>query len=105
MGLRSKFKINLYDYTVLSPISGRRWRIKNCPLIRRVRFLESWPILVLFSKMYYFYTYICGSQGKWKTSGSVWTKKRNKDMMLNYCNLKCFKTKCQLVKSIAQTLF
>ena len=91
--------------TGLSPISGHRWCKKMCPLIRGVRFFESWAILVLFSKIYYFYTYICHSQGKWKTSGSLWTKKRKKEMMLNCCNLKCFKTKYQLVKSTLQTLF
>ena len=31
--------------------------------------------------------------------------KRKKEMMLNCCNLKCFKTEYQLVKSIIKTLF
>ena len=56
-------------------------------------------------KIYYFCTYISGSQGKWKTSDSLWTNKRKKEMMLNCRNLKCFKTKYQLVNSIIQTLF
>ena len=73
------------------------WR---CPLFRKLA-----KNLVLFSKIYYFYTYIWGSQGKWKTSGSLWTKKRKKEMMLNCFNLKCFKTKYQLVKCIAAILF
>ena len=59
------FKVNIDK--ALSPISGHRWCKTICPLIRGVRFLESWAILVLFSKMYYFYTYIWGSQSKWKT--------------------------------------
>ena len=57
------------DTTVLSLISGHRWGKKNCPLILGVRFFKSWARLALFSKIYYFYTYIWGSQGKWKTSG------------------------------------
>ena len=60
---------------------------KMCPLIRDVHFFKSWWMLVLFSKMYYFY--IWGNQGKWKTSGSLWTNKRKKEMMLNCSNLKC----------------
>ena len=40
---------------------------KMCPLVRGVHFCKSWWILVLFSKIYYFYTYIWGSQGKWKS--------------------------------------
>ena len=51
---------------------------KICQLILGVPFLESRAILVLLLKMYYFYTYISGSQGKWKTSASLWTKKRKK---------------------------
>ena len=101
-------------------IGGHSWCKKMCPLIRDIHIFKSWSILVLFSKIYYFYTYIWarnyiytfiynswiwGSQGKWKTSGSLWTKKRKKEMMLNCCNLKCFKTEYQLVKSIIKTLF
>ena len=78
---------------------------KKCPLIRGVSFFESWATLVLFSKNYYFCTYIWCSQGKWKTSGSLWTKKKKEEMMLSCCNLNCFKMKYQLVKSIIQTLF
>ena len=63
---------------------------KMCPLIRGVHFFKSWWILVLFSKIYYFYTYIWGSQYKWKTSVSLWAKKRKKEMMLNCCNLKLY---------------
>ena len=91
--------------TVLSPIIGHRWCKKIYPLIRGVRFLERWAILVLLSKIYYFYIYIWCSQGKWKTSESLGIKKRKKEMMLNCCNWKCFKTKYQLVNSIIQTLF
>ena len=91
--------------TVLSPISAHHRYKKDFPLIRSVRFFESWAILVLFSRIYYFCTYIWGSQGKWKTLGSLLTKKRKKEMILNCCNLKCFKTKYQLLKSIIQTLF
>ena len=65
--------------------------------------MENWAVSVLFSKIYYFYTYIWGSQGKWKASGSLWRKKRKKEMMLNYCKFP--KTKYQLVESILQTLF
>ena len=47
-------------------------------------FFESWWILVSFSKIYYFfYTYIWGSQCKWKTSGSFWTKKRKQTSQLS----------------------
>ena len=42
--------------------------------------------------------------GKWKTSGSPWTRKRKKEIMLNCCNLKCFKSKYQQIKSTIQTL-
>ena len=58
---------------------------KICQLILGVHFLESRAVLVLLLKMYYFYTYISGSQGKWKTSASLWTKKRKKviDMFIN----------------------
>ena len=92
------------DTTFLFLISGHRWYKKNCPVIRGVRFFKSWAVLVLFSKIYYFYTYTWGGQGKRKTSGSFWTKKRKKEMMLNSWKLKCFKTKYQPVKSIIQTL-
>ena len=57
--------------TVLSPISGYRWCKKICPLLRSVRFLKRWAIIALFSKICCFYIYIWGSQGKWKTSGSL----------------------------------
>ena len=52
------------------------------------------------SELQYFYIYISGSQDKWKASGSFCMKKRKKEMMLNCCNLKHFKTKYQLVKLI-----
>ena len=87
------------DTTVLSPISGHHCHKNLFPLIRGVRFFKSCAIFSLFSETYYFYTYIWGSQAKWEKSGSLWTKKRKKEIMLNYCNLKCFKTKYQLVKS------
>ena len=93
------YSLQLNGCTVLSPLT------KNCPLIRGVHFLENWAMLDLFSKIYYFYTYIWGNQGKWNLSRSFWTKKRKKEMMLNFCNLKCFKVKYQLIKSIMQTLF
>ena len=85
--------------------SRHHWCKKNVPLIRGVHFFESWAILVLFLKIRYFCTYIWGSQGKWKTWGSLWTKKRKKERIINCSNLKCFKTKYQLLKSIIQTLF
>ena len=99
------YSLQLNDCTVLSPFRRYRWCKKNCPLIRGVRFLENWAMLDLFSKIYYFYAYIWGNQGKWNLSRSFLTKKRKKEMMLNFCNLKCFKTKYQLIKSIMQTLF
>ena len=35
--------------------------VKNiCPLVRGVRFFKSWARLALFSRIYYFYTYIWG---------------------------------------------
>ena len=81
-----KVEISLLS-TVLSPMSKHRCCKKNCPLITGERFLDSWVISVLFSKIYYFYTCIWGSQGNWKTSGSIGTKKRKKEIMLNCCNL------------------
>ena len=48
-------------------IGGHSWCEKMCPLIRGIHIFKSWWILVLFSKIYYFYTYIWGSQGKWKS--------------------------------------
>ena len=78
------------DTTILSPISQHRG----------AHFFKSWARLVLFSKIYYFYNYIWGSQGKWH-GGHFWQIKEKKEMMLNCCNLKCFKTKYQLVKSMA----
>ena len=78
---------------------------KMCPFIRGVHCFKSWWILVLFSKIYHFYTYISGSQCKWKMLVSLWTKKRKKEMMLNCSNLKCFKMEYVPVKPIIQTLF
>ena len=57
------------DTAVLSPVSGHCWCRKSCPLTRDVHFFEIWARLALFSKIYYFYTCIWGSPGKWKTSG------------------------------------
>ena len=51
-------KIREIKNTVFSPISGLRWCKSMCPLIRRAHLLESCAILVLFSKIYYFYIYI-----------------------------------------------
>ena len=87
-----------FDNTILSPISWHSWCKKMCPLIRGLHFLKSWAILVLFSKNYYLYTYVWGSQGKWKISGSPWINIRKKEMMLNCYNSKHFKTKYQQVR-------
>ena len=97
--LRLKFALK-FSLQLTNTIGAK----KKSPLIRGFRFLESWAILALFSKI----SFIPISEVvtvKWKTLGSLWTKKRKKEMILNCFNLKCFKTKYQLVKSITQTLF
>ena len=67
------------DTTGFSPISRHHWYKKNFAPIRGVHFFERWAILVLISKSYYFYTYICANHYKRKTSGSLTLEKEKRE--------------------------